>query len=408
MFRTVILTLMLNARAFPRPITERDRRIYSCLHARLPIKELCGIIQHYAVEFQGLQYDPEYSQGYERADLWLRMGPIPVEGLCDLVAGFLESLAGDYTGPLCVLPNGAIAWGANRKVALSNGIESMTLEPEPSDVSALVAFPDGNRVGIGTQSGLVAVWNTINQTLESMPKLCLGSVRSMVVLTDGKLAVGSSAQDLVVWDVDTKRCEWRWYSLTTSFVTLFPMVAMPHGMFASGSDDSLVRLWDITHLSIKVLSGHRHQVNALALLPDGALASASSDKKVIVWDVHSGSCVRQLEGHSMPVVSLAVLSEDRLAAGSMSNHICVWDVLTGECLQRLWGPGGPVRTLAVLIDGTLASGSDDGTVEVWDPDSGECVHFIRGHSGHAITHLAVLPNGQLVSGGLDNTMRFWK
>ena len=396
------------SKAFPRPVTERDRHFRSCLISVLPVGDLCAIVQSYAIEFRGLQYDPDYPQGYERADLWLHKGPIQVEGVCDLVAEFLQGPAREYTSPLCMMPNGAIVSGESQsKVTWSDGIESVTMGYLPYRVSTVVAFPDGFRVGVGTHCGLVAVWDMRNQSFEEMPEVSHGAVLSMIVLTDGKLTVGSSAQEVMVWDVNTKRWKWNWKSLSPSRVTLFPMVALPNGTFASGSTDALVRLWDIKPMTIRLLRGHREQINALALLPDGTLASASSDKTVLVWDVHSRACVRQLTGHSMPVISLAVLDNDRLAAGSMGNLVCVWHVSTGTCLQRLWGPGGPVRTLAVLRDGELAAGSDDGTVNVWDPDSGECVHFLRGHSGHVISHLLVLPNGQLVSGGRDNTLGFW-
>jgi WD40 repeat protein len=306
------------------------------------------------------------------------------------------------------MPGGAIAFGCDQnKVTMTDGIEAVTMGYQPSHVSALAAFPDGVRVGVGTHSGLVAVWDTLNQTFESMPKLSLGSVRSMVVLTDGKLAVGSSAQDVMVWDVENKRCAWDWQFLSPSYTMMFPMVALPNGLFASGSMDSMVRVWDIALGVVKLLRGHRRQVGALALLPSGALASASADTRVLVWDTTRCACVRQLTGHSMPVVSLAVLDNDRLAAGSMSHHVCVWHVPTGECLHHLWGDGGPVRAMAVLFDGTLACSVDSGMIYVWDPNSGACLHTLRGHPGTWISHLAVLPNGQLVSGGLDHNLRFW-
>lgn len=397
---------MFNVRAFP--ATERDRHFRQCLRSVLHVSDVCGIIERYAIEFQGLPYDPTYPQGYERAALWLRKGPIPVQGLCEIVAEFLQDFVGDFTGPLCVMRHGAIAYGThNNKVTFSDGLESVTMGYDPSHVSALAAFPDGVRVGVGTHAGLAAVWDTSKQTFEPMPKYSLGSVRSMVVLTDGKLAVGSSAQDVMVWEVDTKRCAWDWQFLSPSYTMLFPMVALPNGMLASGSNDSMVRVWDINEGTVKLLKGHRHAVNALALLPSGALASASADTRVLVWNTTSSACVRQLTGHSMPVQSLAVLDGDCLAAGSMAHNVCVWHVPTGECLHHLWCNGGPVRAMAVLFDGTLACTVDSGVIYVWDPDSGVCLHVLRGHPGAGISNLAVLPNGQLVSGGLDHKLRFW-
>ena len=146
-------------------------------------------------------------------------------------------------------------------------------------------------------------------------------------------------------------------------------------MLASGSNDQIVRLWDITNLmsstddaalatnrSVKTLSGHTNWVRAVAFSPDGqTLASGSADQTVRLWDVANiyMLCLKTLVGHTSWVASVA------------------------------FSPDGQV----------LASGSHDGTVRLWNAanmhmlDTGQCLKSLTGHT-NSVYSIAFNPNGQ--------------
>ena len=73
-------------------------------------------------------------------------------------------------------------------------------------------------------------------------------------------------------------------------------------MVVSGSEDSIVRVWDAYEGNhILSLKGHLSVVNSVAWSPEGSkvgskIASGSDDKTVRVWDAGTGECVKVLDG----------------------------------------------------------------------------------------------------------------
>ena len=79
-------------------------------------------------------------------------------------------------------------------------------------------------------------------------------------------------------------------------------------IFASGSDDLTVRIWDkSTGEQLKTLRGHSHNVRAIAFNPElpWCLISGSWDKTIKLWDCRSGSCLYTIQEHSADVYGLA-------------------------------------------------------------------------------------------------------
>ena len=64
----------------------------------------------------------------------------------------------------------------------------------------------------------------------------------------------------------------------------------------SGSADKSVRVWDTnTHVQLCALSGHKHEVHALAVHND-LLFSGAEDATIKVWNIASLKCIRTLAG----------------------------------------------------------------------------------------------------------------
>jgi len=74
--------------------------------------------------------------------------------------------------------------------------------------------------------------------------------------------------------------------LTGHTGAVFPLVALPNGNLASGSNDMTVKIWNTNNRSlVYTLTGHTNFVRTLVSLPNGNLASGSYDNTLKIWTI---------------------------------------------------------------------------------------------------------------------------
>ncbi len=176
----------------------------------------------------------------------------------------------------------------------------------------------------------------------------------------------------------------------------------------SGSEDGMIRLWDLPRRkpygSLKAGTG----IAALAMSPEGdVLASAGQENWIRIWDFATGTEQGCLSGHKSPIRALAFSSNGLLASASNDATINLWDS-AWQITQRLTGHQAPVASVAFSPDGRyLASGSDDSTVRIWETATGRQLAVLDGHK-RPVTALSFSPNGLLLaSGSNDKTTCLW-
>jgi len=170
-----------------------------------------------------------------------------------------------------------------------------------------------------------------------------------------------------------------------------------------------------SHALLRVLTGHRGNVNAVAFSSDGkqlfaAAGEAALFGEVRQWDVNDGKLLHVFEGHRDALYSVAISPDGAtLATGSYDQKIKLWNISTGEELKTLNGHNGCVFGLAFRPDGKiLASASADRTVKLWDVASGERRDTLS-QSLKELYAVAFSPDGKrLLAGGVDNRIRVWE
>jgi WD40 repeat protein len=313
-----------------------------------------------------------------------------------------RTLAGHNDGvdSVSVTPDGRRAVsGSNDETLrvwnLETGACLRTLAGHNDGVDSVSVTPDGRRAVSGSWDKTLRVWDLDSgaclRTLEGHN----GHVTSVSVMPDGRRAVsGSEDKTLRVWDLETGAClrTLEVGLIAATEILLSGLVTEPwtgelevwcvsvtrDGRRAvSGSGDHTLRVWDLeTGACLRVLEGHRDQVNSVSVTPDGRRAvSASNDETLRVWNLETEACLGTLAGHSHVVTSVSVTPDGRRAvSGSWDNTLRVWDLETGTCLRTLTGHNGGVSCVSVTPDGRHAiSGSKDETLRVWDLDSGACL-----------------------------------
>ncbi|HKI32854.1 MAG TPA: WD40 repeat domain-containing protein [Gemmataceae bacterium] len=185
---------------------------------------------------------------------------------------------------------------------------------------------------------------------------------------------------------------------------------------ASGKSDFNKRtgevvLWDVeTRKEQKVLRGHTHAVNEVAVSPDGKrVASASYDATARVWDVASGKELFTLKGHGGTVYVVAFDPSGKLLATGGNDHkVILWDTRTGKELHTLASPSGTIYGAAFSHDGKrVATSGDDGVVRVWDVSTGKELLTLKAHT-RSLSGAAFSPDDRVIaSGGDDGTIKLW-
>ncbi|MBH8563092.1 serine/threonine protein kinase [Nostoc sp. CENA67] len=182
-------------------------------------------------------------------------------------------------------------------------------------------------------------------------------------------------------------------------------------IFASGSDDKTVKLWNLSQRrEIRTFEGHSDWVYAVAISPDGlTIVSGSKDKTIKVWNLNTGQEIRTLRGHKSYVNSVAISPDGQtVVSGGYDKIIKVWNLNTGEEIRTLTGHSGEVLSVAISPDNqTIISGSTDDTIKIWNLSTGKEIRTLSNHSSD-VNALAISPNGHLlVSASDDKTIKLW-
>ncbi len=184
--------------------------------------------------------------------------------------------------------------------------------------------------------------------------------------------------------------------------------AYPCRRLASGSKDNTIRVWDVDkRVCLFSMASHTALVSAVVWGGQGLLYSASRDTTVRVWDDTNGKLVRVLQGHGHWVNALAVSSEHALRTGAHVAHKS--EVVVADGLDA----GSPQAVAQVRYDTLtggaperLVSGSDDFTMFMWSPGTEKKpVARLTGHV-QLINDVRFSPDGRwLASASFDKGIK---
>jgi WD40 repeat protein/DNA-binding SARP family transcriptional activator len=229
-------------------------------------------------------------------------------------------------------------------------VYSVRFSPDGLTVVALIG-PSENAVGSGK-------WI---QRFDAASGRALGSEQSvgrragfvnLMVTSDGRRLVTSSAEGTAIWDATTLR-PLRHLPVPAGRAALSPD---DRTMLVAGRDRS-VRFLDLETGELGPPAGrHDAAVADAAFTHDGRRAvTAGADGRAIVWDVQRATATETLAGHTGKITALAVAPQgSTLYTAALDGSVFAWD-LAGT--RRL---GSPFAIPASPLMGPLAAVSPDG------------------------------------------------
>jgi WD40 repeat protein len=270
------------------------------------------------------------------------------------------------------------------------------------------------------------VWDMRRQSLRYILRTLWGHEGEVlgVLAVDAKRAVSwSMDRTLRVWDLDEGRADQVLQGHEGAVTTC--TLEGKSDLLVSGSDDTTVRVWNLSGALIHTLRGHTAPITCVAVLDGNLIVSGSQDRSLRVWSLQGGEALQVLEGHSLGILGCTVSPDGRiLASWSQDRTIRLWSL---ELVEEEGPPVRPLATLAghegAVLDCTfysegdrLVSGSADRTVRIWDVETSEPLAVLVGHEGpvRAVaidsrpTRGTLAPmTAQIVSASDDRTLRVW-
>ena len=184
---------------------------------------------------------------------------------------------------------------------------------------------------------------------------------------------------ITVWDI---KHDSLFVEFEGSQAAIMSLEFSPDGkQLLSGSDDGIVRVWDMEaqKQGYSIEPGHSLPVTSLAFSPDGHwLVSAATNPYqgsnylgtsrgfVARWNLETGQYEKLLDGADSRTTSIVFsLDGKRLYLGDLEGHLRIWDGETFAPLETL-SNSEPIQNMQLNSDGSLLAVAGDHQVSIWD------------------------------------------
>ncbi len=278
-------------------------------------------------------------------------------------------------------------------------------------IRALSYSANGQLLASSSDDRTVRIWDFNRKELITVLTKHQDKVR-WVIFHPYKDTLISASQDnqICLWDVNPSGAKLiSPFRLKENQNNLLRAIAIsPDGeLLASGTDDGMVRLWNLETGQFKQSLSHNHNdwIRSLAFSPNGdKIASASEDTTIGISDVKTGKHLHTLRGHTRRVWSIDFHPKlPWLVSGEMGFNVRIWNYQSGECLREGQGYTQEIKPITYSPNGKiLAVGTNQGIVYLKDSLEGKTKAEISSYSGNILS-LAYSPDAQILIGGSDDT-----
>ncbi|GCB71502.1 hypothetical protein scyTo_0008853 [Scyliorhinus torazame] len=280
----------------------------------------------------------------------------------------------------------------------------------------LVDWNAANLVAIAL-SNAVYLWHP-DKGMQETISVESGYISSVAWIKDrNNLAIGTSAADVQLWDVETKKKLRNMHSHSSMVGSL----SWNDYILSSGSRFGTIHHHDvrIAQHHVGTLCGHNSQVCSLKWSPDGRhLASGGNDGRLNIWLNDPGASINNKPDMTINNQQSAVKAMNwcswqsgilAVGGGMKDGHLRIWDTKSGSCIQDVDTKSQICSLLWLSQYKELVTGHGFPKYQasVWNYPSLMKSADLKGHRGRVL-HLALSPDGNIMfSAAADETVCLW-
>jgi len=204
----------------------------------------------------------------------------------------------------------------------------------------------------------------------------LGFVSCCRFLDDGQILTSSGDTTCSLWDIERSISKTTFQGHTGDVMSLALLAPVNDNSntaqsFISVGCDATARIWDLRSGKCeRIFVGHESDINGLAIFPDGqAFATGSDDTSVRLFDIRAD---RELQKYTNSEAGAAVtsISFTRSGGGLFTayddSNVILWDTMLGDKISILAAHESRVSSLGVSPNGNgLCTASWDSTIKIW-------------------------------------------
>ena len=325
---------------------------------RGPRQILAGAVFERGVEF----WEPDGKGGIAYAQESLRGNAVPIHAVAFSQNGsFFATGSDDRIVRIWKRSDDGKTWNLYcQSRALTGVVRALAFRPQPEEQLAVAA--DGE--GIAT----FPLQNRSTDVCEHLAELpAAGSpgqnktsravFRSLSYSGDGKLlAAGSEDHTIVVFDVEQKKQRYRLADPKQETVTALAFQPRAPNILAAGSEDRVVRLWNLTENQKAEpyrLEAQSASIAALSFSPDGSQLAVAAGKDLTLWNSVDHSLVSKRSPTGELRSAMFLPDAQRVAIIERAGDTIVWDVgapkdeLVGHPRAGLLKKDGELFALAI-------------------------------------------------------------
>jgi WD40 repeat protein len=296
----------------------------------------------------------------------------------------------------------------------SLGKTKIFFEAHDVNINSIAKLPDGNIISASNDKTL-KIWNV--KTFQCIKTLegHTDSVSSVLVHSNENIISCSKNNELKFWNLEYSfKCIKTLYLDSKRYLGIIKLTCLVNGnlacsTFEHNNDNYYIIIFDksIGYKCLKQLEDHTAWISSIVNLAGGLFATGSYDQTVRVWDIKEDyKCIKTLnyseKAPAKEVNALLYCEKERVLLSAYRNHnIKAWNVSDNfQCVRTITCQHSGIKNLLYLPGGLFAVNTSN-SITLFNLSNFECINTVECQDDEN-TELVLLDDNRIASFSLNN------